>query len=77
MTKAGANAQTKFTLQGVSSSSSIFPYAGVMEEVAMSVARCDPDDIDITPILSGEKPRFWASERTTLTARCASCQAVA
>ena len=48
-----------------------------MEDVAISVARCDPADIDITPILSDEKPRFWASERTTLTARCASCQAVA
>ena len=35
----------------------------------------EPAEIPVAPILSGEKPRFAASLRTTRTARCASSQA--
>ena len=61
--------------QGVSSTLSMRAYAGVCELVASRSARCEPADMEITPIFSGSKPRFAASRRTRRTARWPSSQA--
>ena len=61
---------------GMSSSASIFAYAGVSALVARSVARWEPADIEIVPIFSGSKPFSLAAALTMRTARWPSSHAL-